>query len=143
MPGLRLDDFLPYRLSVAANRVSERIAGAYRARFGLKIPEWRVLAVLAEEAETTQARLVARTAMDRMTISRAVAALRTRGLIVLGPAADRRTRRLSLSAEGQRLYAEVVPAALALEAEVLAGLTAAERAQLMALLARLGGCPES
>ena len=42
-----LDRFLPYRLSVLTNLVSGTIADAYRRRFGLSIPEWRVLAVLA------------------------------------------------------------------------------------------------
>ncbi len=38
MTALKLDDFLPYRLSIASNAVSDAVAGAYRARFGLKIP---------------------------------------------------------------------------------------------------------
>ncbi|WP_448580501.1 MarR family winged helix-turn-helix transcriptional regulator [Thermaurantiacus sp.] len=134
-----LDRFLPYRLSVASNAVSERIAAAYRTRFGLRIPEWRVLAVVAEGA-ATQADLVRRTAMDKMQVSRAVSALVARGLLVRASAADRRTRALALSGEGERLYAEVVPAALALEEELLAPLLPAERASLMALLSRLATC---
>jgi DNA-binding MarR family transcriptional regulator len=141
-PSLILDRFLPYRLSVASNAVSERIAAAYRARFGLRIPEWRVLAVVAEGA-ATQADLVRRTAMDKMQVSRAVSALVARGLLVRARAADRRTRALALSRDGAQLYAEVVPAALALEEELLAPLLPAERASLMALLARLEDCARS
>ncbi len=43
---LNLDNFLPYRLSIASNALSERIAAEYQNRFGLKIPEWRLMAVL-------------------------------------------------------------------------------------------------
>jgi DNA-binding MarR family transcriptional regulator len=137
---LKLDSFLPYRLSVASNAVSDRIARTYMARFGLRIPEWRVLAVTAEAGEATQADLVRLTAMDKMTVSRATTALVTRSLLARGRARDRRTHGLRLTAEGEALYAEVAPLALAMEAEVLAGFDAAERAQLMALLARLEAC---
>ncbi|HNN57079.1 MAG TPA: MarR family transcriptional regulator, partial [Novosphingobium sp.] len=50
----RLADFLPYLLSVTSNAVSDRIADEYRARFGLKIPEWRVMAVLGDAGAQTQ-----------------------------------------------------------------------------------------
>jgi DNA-binding MarR family transcriptional regulator len=137
---LRLADFLPYRLSVVSNAVSERIAGLYRARFGLKVPEWRVLAVVAERGEGTQAALVAATAMDRMTVSRAATALVSRGLLARGAAADRRTLGLRLTPDGEALYAEVAPLALEIEAALLADFTRAERDMLMGLLERLERC---
>ena len=46
-PKLHLEKFLPYRLSVLSNTVSSAIAAAYFMNFGLTIPEWRVMAVLA------------------------------------------------------------------------------------------------
>ncbi|HEY9219901.1 MAG TPA: MarR family winged helix-turn-helix transcriptional regulator, partial [Phenylobacterium sp.] len=72
---LRLDDYLPYRLSLASNAVSRLIARAYEDRFGLKIPEWRVLCVLAEGGAVAPGELVARTGMDKVTVSRAAQAL--------------------------------------------------------------------
>ncbi|WP_447406394.1 hypothetical protein, partial [Clostridium perfringens] len=54
MTGLKLDQFLPYRLSIASNRVSAAIASAYQALFGLKIPEWRLIAIIAEHDGITQ-----------------------------------------------------------------------------------------
>jgi DNA-binding MarR family transcriptional regulator len=78
--------------------------------------------------------------MDKMTVSRAVSALVARGLLERGAAADRRTLALSLSAEGRRLHGEVAPAALAMEAEILSGFSAAERESLMAMLERLARC---
>jgi DNA-binding MarR family transcriptional regulator len=140
---LTLQSFLPYRLSVASNAVSERVARVYQARFGLKVPEWRVLAVVAERREATQAALVDATQMDKMTVSRAVAALVARGVLARTRAGDRRTLALALTDAGEALHAEIAPLALSIEAELLAGFTAAERGQLMALLQRLEACSKS
>ena len=62
---LILGEFLPYQLSTTSNAVSEFIARSYRGRFGLKIPEWRVMAVLGERASATQRELVAATQVLR------------------------------------------------------------------------------
>lgn len=134
---LKLDDFLPYRLSVVSNRVSEVIARAYRDAFGLTIPEWRVLAVTAESEGLTQQQVGQRTCMDKVTVSRAAIALTQRGLIArdLG-AADKRARVLALTAQGRDLYAQVVPRALSLEAEIFGGF---EQGELAALSATLDG----
>ena len=140
---LKLLDFLPYRLSVVSNAISDRIARAYKVRFGLKIPEWRVVAVVAERELVTQAGLCEATAMDKMTVSRAVASLLQKGLLQMADGADKRTRMLSLSAAGRALYDEVAPLALELEAEILTGFSAAERSQLMILLDRLEACGKS
>ncbi len=137
---LRLAEFLPYRLSVVSNAISDRVARVYKARFGLKIPEWRVVAVVAERGAITQAGLCEATAMDKMTVSRAVAGLSARALLQVSGGADRRTRMLALTAEGQRLYDEIAPLALAIEAEVLSGFSDAERDSLMRFLARLEDC---
>src|SRR5689334_12108617 len=72
---LELDRFLPYRLSVLSNIVSTAIAGAYQDRFGLTIPEWRVMAVLAMNPGLSAAEVAQRTAMDKVAVSRAVASL--------------------------------------------------------------------
>ena len=140
---LKLSEFLPYRLSIASNAVSERVAGVYQARFGLKVPEWRVLAVVAERGQLTQAGLVNATQMDKMTISRAVTALVARGLLTRGVAGDRRTLALALSAAGQALHAEISPLALAIESELLSGFSATERQRLMTLLGKLEACAKS
>jgi DNA-binding MarR family transcriptional regulator len=140
---LRLSEFLPYRLSVTSNAVSDRIAGVYQARFGLKVPEWRVLAVVAEQRTATQAALVAATQMDKMTVSRAVTALVSRGLLARSSAEDRRTLELRLTPTGEALHAEIAPLALSIEQALLAGFSAAERSQLLGLLARLEGCAKS
>lgn len=51
---LVLDEFIPYRLSVTSNLVSDTIARTYRSLFGLSIPEWRLIAVVAEAGGLSQ-----------------------------------------------------------------------------------------
>jgi DNA-binding MarR family transcriptional regulator len=135
---LRLDAYLPYRLSVAANAVSELIARAYKDRFGLTVPQWRLVAVLGEAGPMTPQALAARTIMDKVTVSRAAAGLCERRLARRAPnRADGRSHRLSLTPAGRALYDEVAPAALGYERQLLEGFTEAERAAAHALLRRL------
>ncbi len=136
-PGLELDGYLPFRLSVASNGVSRLIARAYEDRFGLTIPQWRLLAVLAEGGLTPQA-IVVRTVMDKVTVSRAAQVLTSRHLIArTASESDGRSHTLTLTETGRRLHAEIAPLALAYEAALLAGLAPEEVAQLKRLLMRL------
>jgi DNA-binding MarR family transcriptional regulator len=117
---LRLDEFLPYRLSITSNAVSKTIAQAYDKRFGLSIPEWRIVAVLSEINSGTQQDLVARTLMDKVAVSRAAQSLVKRGLIKRRPDSDDgRARRLTLSAAGAALYCRIAPVALDYEQRLL------------------------
>ena len=136
--GLKLDDYLPYRLSVASNAVSGLIARAYEDRFGLTVPQWRLICVLAEDGALTQVQIVARTVMDKVTVSRAAQGLEKRRLIGRSEnKADGRSHVLALSAEGRRLHAEIAPLALAYEAALMAGLSPEDVALLKRLLSRL------
>jgi DNA-binding MarR family transcriptional regulator len=138
-PGaLRLQDYLPYRLSVAANAVSRLVARTYERRFGLKIPQWRLIAVLADEGPLTQQLLCGRTVMDKVTVMRAAQGLVRRRFVQRLPnRADRRSHRLALTRSGRRVYRDIVPLALEHEARLLRGLTPREIAQLDRLLRRL------
>lgn len=135
---LTLDEFLPYRLSMASNRVSGAIASAYQALFGLRIPQWRLIAVLAEGQGATQQALGAATRMDKVTVSRAAVTLVERALVERRPnPGDRRSHLLVLTATGRTLYDEVAPKAVELEAQLFAGFSAQERATFRAMLDRL------
>lgn len=135
---LKLDAYLPYRLSVASNAVSRLIARAYEDRFGLTIPQWRLICVLAEEGGATQGGIVTRTGMDKVTVSRAAQGLAQRRLVGRSDHhADGRSHVLALTGEGGRLYAEIAPLALAYEAALIAGLSPEEVALLKRLLGRL------
>jgi DNA-binding MarR family transcriptional regulator len=136
--SLKLDEFLPYRLSIASNAVSDAIASAYRALFGLRIPEWRLVAVLAEGGAMSQQALCGRTRMDKVTVSRAAIALAERGLIERGANPDdQRSHLLTLSQEGWSLYEQISPKALEFERRIFETLSDAERTQLRAMLERI------
>ena len=134
----RLADFLPYLLSVTSNAVSDRIADEYRARFGLKIPEWRVMAVLGDSGPRTQRELVGATRMDKVAVNRACKVLEERGLLTRSPnARDGRSHHLELTAAGRGVHGEIMPIALDMEHRLFDPLSADERLQFRALLARI------
>lgn len=133
-----LDRFLPYRLSILSNRVSQTIASAYARRFGLGVTEWRVIAVLGRYPGLSANGVAARTAMDKVAVSRTVARLLERGLLQRDTHDDDRRRSvLELSRDGYGIYDEVVPLALEYERRLLAPLDADEQAQLDRLLRKL------
>jgi DNA-binding MarR family transcriptional regulator len=135
---LRLHDYLPYRLSVATNAVSRLIARAYESKFALKIPQWRLIAVLADEGPLTQQQLCGRTLMDKVTVMRAAQGLLARRLLRRLPnAEDGRSHRLIMTAAGQRLYEQIVPMALEYQARLLSGIERADIARLEQMLRRL------
>jgi len=136
---LRLPDYLPYRLSVVSNKASGLIARAYQARFGLSIWEWRVIAVLGGDSRPMTAQSVCEaTAMDKVTVSRAIRALDGRGLVRRQPnVEDKRATDVTLTAEGQSIYAEIAPSALDYEARMLGAFSDDERASLRQLLEKL------
>ncbi|MDE2405218.1 MAG: MarR family transcriptional regulator [Sphingomonadales bacterium] len=135
---LVLQQFLPYRLVVTATLVSEAVARAYADLFGLTIPEWRVIAITAEEAPVTQAGIGAVSRMDKVTVSRAAIALVERGLIERQPnPEDKRSHLLALSDAGRAMYEAIAPKALAIEAAIFGQFTPAELETLRGLLARI------
>ena len=135
---LNLDHFVPYRLSVLSNRVSDAIARHYSERFGLSIPEWRVMAVLGQTPGLSAREVATRAAMDKVQVSRAVASLlRAKRIARVGDEKDGRITRLSLTKQGGAIYDEIVPLALHLEQVFLAALTPAERATLATLMDKL------
>jgi len=139
-PKLHLERFLPYRLSVLSNTVSSAIAAAYFMNFGLSIPEWRVMAVLAANPGLSAAEVTARTAMDKVAVSRAVSSLLAAGRLQRTTApTDRRRTHLSLTRAGSRVYARVVPMALEYERDLVAPLSARDRATLDRLVRVLLG----
>jgi DNA-binding MarR family transcriptional regulator len=135
---LFLDNYLPYRLSVASNAVSTLISTAYDSLYGLKIPEWRLVWVLSEDGPSTQQALVKRTGMDKVTVSRAAQGLAKRRLITRAPHEyDGRSHHLILTPEGEKLFNDVAPSAINYEKEVLANLSLEEVSQLKELLKRV------
>ena len=127
----RLEEFLPYRLSVASNRVSRLFARRYSESFGLTIPEWRVLAVLGRFGTLSPSAVCEWTAMDKVKVSRAAASLVSRGMLRQNQdPSDGRGRLLRLTRKGTTVHGGVVPLARELEATLAAGLTKSEWAAL-------------
>lgn len=136
---LILQEFLPYRLSVVTEGVSSLFATRYQERFGLSIPEWRVVAVTGQQGTPTTQEVIERTGMDRVRVSRAVIRLADKGLLDrLAHPRDQRAQILRLTRKGRDVYAKIVPLARALQASLASALSEAEQRQLSAILEKIG-----
>jgi len=135
---LILENFLPYRLSVTSHTVSTNIARVYEKRFGVSIPEWRVIAILGRYPGLSAVEVAERTLMDKVAVSRAVTRLIKNGRIDRQFAdADRRRSILNLSAEGRAVHKEIAPLALKFERELLRDISQADYATFARILDQL------
>jgi DNA-binding MarR family transcriptional regulator len=143
MPGdmqkeLILEDFLPYRLAILSHTVSSLIARVYDKRFGLTIPEWRVIAIVGRFPGLSAVEVAERTMLDKVAVSRAVTKLIKAGRIDREFAdADRRRSILTLSEEGRKVHDEIAPLALAMEEDLLHGLDEEQINTLNTVIERL------
>ena len=134
----RLADFLPYQLSVTSNAVSGRISQEYRERFGLNVPEWRVMAVLGDAGTLTQRELTEFTLMDKVAVNRACKVLEERGLAARQPNdRDGRSHLLELTDAGREMHGAIMPLALEMERRLFATFSEEERQAFRSLLARV------
>ena len=136
---LDLFKFVPFRLNRLSAEVSSALSAEYQARYGLDIPEWRVLATLGFRNEACSAQYIAHcTRTHKSTISRAVTTLMERQMIErVENADDRREFRLRMTEKGKALYEELIPRLLRREQEILSCLSAQERKSLAALLGKI------
>jgi DNA-binding MarR family transcriptional regulator len=133
----KLELFLPFRLNILAQEVSLRLSAIYSERFGLDIPQWRILANLASRGDMTAQAIARLTLSHKSTISRAVAELEGRTLIErITDKTDKRAYVLRLTAKGKILFAELLPLVLGFEKKLMDRLSATETRSLsVALLA--------
>lgn len=137
-PVLELERFLPYRLSVLSNNVSQAIARQYAERFDLSVNEWRAMAILGRYPGISANEVAERTAMDKVAVSRALSRLIEAGRVRRSTHGDDRRRSvLELSARGRKVYEQVAPMALRHEQRLLAHLDPQERDWLDRILAKL------
>jgi DNA-binding MarR family transcriptional regulator len=137
---LELECFLPYRLSILSNRVSQAIAREYQQRFDLSMTEWRVMAVLARfDGEGRSASEIAgHTEMDKVAVSRALSRLvAARRVTRRTHDGDKRRSVLRLSAAGWKVHDTVAPLARAHERAMLAVLSEEDRHALTRILDKL------
>lgn len=137
-PRLVLESFLPYRLNVLAEVVSQSLSRLYSKRYGLSVAEWRVIATLGQYDQMTATAICAHSHMHKTKVSRAVTALADRGLVARAAnAKDLREAILMLTADGRRVYDEFVPEATAFAEGLTEGLGEAERALIETTITRL------
>jgi DNA-binding MarR family transcriptional regulator len=137
-PLLELERFLPYRLNVVAETVSRALSRLYAERYGLGVPEWRVLATLGEYERMTAKQVGTHSRMHKTKVSRAVAALEEKSMIAREPNEDdMREAFLALTGRGSRVYQDLAPRALAFERALDKSLGDGERAHLDAILRSL------
>lgn len=139
MSKLDLFKFMPFRLNRLAAEVSAELASEYRERYGLDIPEWRVLATLGFRDDACTAQYIADcTRTHKSTISRAVAHLLDQRIIErVENKDDRRELALQLTGKGRTLYEELIPRLLHKEQDILSCLTAAERKEFASALGKI------
>lgn len=135
---LELERFLPYRLSILTNQISQAIAGEYQERFDLSTTEWRVMAVLARYEALSAREVADLTAMDKVAVSRALAKLVAASRVNRQRhPADRRRSVLHLSEAGWRIHDAVAPLARQHEKRLLAELSDKEINILQRILDKL------
>ena len=136
---LDLFKFVPFRLNRLAAEVSSALSVEYAARYGLDIPEWRVLATLGFRNEACSAQYIAHcTRTHKSTISRAVTALMKRQMVErVENADDRREFRLRLTRKGASIYEELIPRLLRKQQEILSCLSAQERKDFALMLGKI------
>lgn len=137
---IELENFLPYRLSILSNTVSQAIADDYQQRYDIGVTEWRVMAVLARFDGLSAREVAECTAMDKVAVSRALSRLVASGRVSRSVHIDDKRRSvLGLTASGWAIHDDVAPMARARERQLLAKLDAEERVWLERILNKLDG----
>jgi DNA-binding MarR family transcriptional regulator len=136
---LDLFRFVPFRLNRLAAEVSAALSSEYQQRYGLDIPEWRVLATLGFRDDACSAQYIAHcTRTHKSTISRAVTALMDRQLVErVENQDDRREFRLRMTRKGKALYQQLIPRLKRREQEILSCLSGQELKEFALMLGKI------
>lgn len=138
---LKLEEFLPYRLNVLASFVSQALSRIYVERYGIGVPEWRVLMTLGEYGIMTGKAIGTHSHMHKTKVSRAVAELEKRKLITRrANRADLRESFLSLTPAGRAIYEDLAPGAVAFAGRLVQAIDPADRAAFERAVDRLTEC---
>ena len=133
-----IKDLVSYRLHVLANLSARWAEARYQQRFGLKLLEWRAIALLGGYAPQSLNELARGAGLAKSYASRTVAGLTKRNLVSSTPDdRDGRGKRFDLTRAGRALYQRVFDDAVERSDAWLSVLTKAERASLMGMLERL------
>jgi DNA-binding MarR family transcriptional regulator len=136
--ALPIDESLFFKLARVVNLTARPFTAGIGRAHGLALNEWRVMLVLASHPGVAATEVASISGLDKMSVSRALAALDRHGrLRKERDRADARRTHVWLSATGLKLMQRMAPMAKEREDELLAGLSSADRAHLAALLDRL------
>ena len=137
-PAEGIRDLISYRLHVLANLSARWAEQRYQERFGLRLLEWRAIALLGGYAPLSLNELARGAGLEKSYASRTVAGLIERGLIA-SQADDRdgRGKQFTLTRACRTLYRKVYEDALARSEAWLSELSPKERSELMDMLQRL------
>jgi DNA-binding MarR family transcriptional regulator len=136
--ALKLEDFLPYRLNVCANIVSNALSRIYAERYKIGVPEWRVLVTLGQFGMMTAKAIGIHSHMHKTKVSRAVAMLERRKLVTRrANRDDLREAFLSLTPAGRDIYSDLAPSAMEFARKLMETIEPADRAALGRALNKL------
>lgn len=136
-PLIQLEGFLPHRLNVLSSLVSQALTQVY-SKYGIGIPEWRVLVSLGQFGVMTGKAIGARTHMHKTKVSRAVAQLEARKFVARkANRADLREAFLSLTPAGRAVFEELAPRARDFTEKLSEVVSASDRAAFDRAVAQL------
>ena len=135
---LKLEEFLPYRVSVLSNTISGIIAATYQDKFKLSVTEWRIMAVLGEYPSSSADEVSSTIHTEKSIISRSLKRLLERRFVQREVnTSDRRRQDLTLTGLGWDVYKQIVPVSYEYETALLACFSKTEQKHFNGLLDRL------
>lgn len=142
-PSVRAEEFtpehsLPHAFSVIANRISHALERMYGELFGISVVDWRIIAILGTHFPLSAKALAELTAMDQVSVSRAIEQLSNKKLVERRvDSADRRRVALRLSRKGMDIYNRVMPLLSASEALLISELSESDAATIRRIMKTL------
>jgi DNA-binding MarR family transcriptional regulator len=127
-PLLKLEEFIPYRLNTLAASVSQLLTPIYRDRFGLNQAEWRAIMALGQHGVLTPTVVGQVSGMQKAKVSRAVAQLEGKKLVVRrSNRDDLREAFLTLTPAGMSIYEKLARQSLAFDERITKVINPADR----------------
>jgi DNA-binding MarR family transcriptional regulator len=138
---LAVQEFPTFLFERIASLAKRKLTKQYLDRWGLSMPEWRLLNIVARLSPTNFGAIMQLSTMDKAQISLTLRSLAYREWIAIGNAepgrgerARRPSRVVTITAAGRATIRKVLPDARRAQTRLLAQLTAEERVRLYALL---------
>jgi DNA-binding MarR family transcriptional regulator len=140
--GFVLEEHIPYLLVLSANRIGANTQKLYQETtpegVTLSLREFRTLMIVAVRGVVSPAAVADASGMDRSTVTRALATLRTKGLVQETPnKKDKRAKVLELTDTGRTTSANIFPKMVNYNNIMKAEFTEQEITQFTSMLDRM------